>query len=173
MNGDHEGTKTRRKARRKLLKYISSYSASCLRDFVVAVFPHRIGAMPTNDLTVIYDGQCELCRWSRSKLEQLDRQKKLTFVNLHDAAAMSRFPQIEPEEALTHMIAISDDGREARGYEGFALILEAWPYTSMLRWIMRRRLAKIVGTKIYAMIARNRYRIRWLPSCGTSCSIKH
>jgi predicted DCC family thiol-disulfide oxidoreductase YuxK len=106
-------------------------------------------------------------------LEQLDRQKKLTFVNLHDAAAMSRFPQIKPEDALTHMIALSGDGREARGYEGFVLILEAWPYTSMLRWIMRRRLAKIVGTKIYGMIARNRYRIPWLPSCDTSCSIKH
>ncbi|HEY1683781.1 MAG TPA: DUF393 domain-containing protein [Tepidisphaeraceae bacterium] len=129
--------------------------------------------MAISHLTIIYDGQCEVCQWSRRMLERFDGKKKLVFVDLHDSAAMAAFPQVQANEAMQHMIAISPDGRIERGYDGFVLILENWRFTGLLRWIMQWRISRWAGGKIYGMIARNRYRIRWLPTCGTSCSIKH
>ena len=89
--------------------------------------------------TLIFDGQCELCQWSRRTLEKWDRHHQLHFVDLHDETAMRPFPQIHREEAMAQMIVVADDGELARGYDGFVLILEAWPHTYILRWIMRQR----------------------------------
>ena len=132
--------------------------------------------MPTTsqtspDLFVFYDGSCSLCRASIAPVQRLDARHRIEFLDLHDASAQERLPQIDRGLAMRWMQAIDARGRVSSGVEAWArigLLLPGWRYLS---WILLVPGIRWFAAKIYAWIARNRYRWnRELCSDGT-CSI--
>ena len=128
--------------------------------------------VPTSpDLFVFYDGSCSLCRASIAPVQQLDSHHRIRFLDLRDPSVQQRFPQIDSELAMRWMQAVDAGGRISSGAEAWArigLLLPGWRYLS---WILLVPGIRWLAAKIYAFIARNRYRWnRDLCSDGT-CSV--
>jgi predicted DCC family thiol-disulfide oxidoreductase YuxK len=123
------------------------------------------------DLTVLYDGSCSLCRASVARVRPLDKRQRIEFLDLHDPSASQRFPQIDRELALRWMQAVDARGRISSGVEAWARIGSLLPGWNLLAWILLVPGIRWFASKIYAWIARNRYRWnRSLCSDGT-CSL--
>jgi predicted DCC family thiol-disulfide oxidoreductase YuxK len=132
--------------------------------------------MPPNSQTsphlfVLYDGTCSLCRASVAPVRRLDTDHRIEFLDLHDPSAQQRFPQIDRELAMRWMQAIDARGRISSGIEAWARIGSLLPGWKYLSWILLVPGIRWLAAKVYAWIARNRYRWnREVCSDGT-CSL--
>jgi predicted DCC family thiol-disulfide oxidoreductase YuxK len=123
------------------------------------------------DLTVLYDGSCSLCRASVARVRPFDRRRCIEFLDLHDPSVQQRFPQVDREIALRWMQAVDAQGRVWSGSEAWARIGFLLPGWNLVAWILLVPGVRWLAAKIYAWIARNRYRWnRELCSDGT-CSL--
>ena len=52
------------------------------------------------ELTVLYDGACNLCRASVARVRGMDTRGLIELLDLHDASVSTRFPQVNLEEAM-------------------------------------------------------------------------
>jgi predicted DCC family thiol-disulfide oxidoreductase YuxK len=110
------------------------------------------------DLTVLFDGSCSLCRASVSRAHRFDSRGLVEFLDLHDPAAPQRFPQVDRKLAMRWMQAIDVRGRLFSGVDAWArigLLLPGWKW---LAWLLFVPGIHWVAAKIYAWVARNRYR---------------
>jgi predicted DCC family thiol-disulfide oxidoreductase YuxK len=120
------------------------------------------------DLTVLFDGSCSLCRTSVARVRPFDTHRRIEFLDLHDPSAQQRFPQIDRELALRWMQAVDSQGRVFSGTDAWARIGSLLPGWNILAWILLLPGIRWVASRIYAWIARNRYRWnRSLCSDGT------
>jgi predicted DCC family thiol-disulfide oxidoreductase YuxK len=110
------------------------------------------------DLTVLYDGNCGLCRASVARARRLDCRRRIEFLDLHDPSAQMRFPQIDREVAMRWMQAVDARGRVWSGADAWARIGLLLPGWNLLAWILVIPGVRWVAAKVYALIARNRYR---------------
>jgi predicted DCC family thiol-disulfide oxidoreductase YuxK len=110
------------------------------------------------DLTVLFDGSCTLCRASADRVRRFDSRGRIELLDLHDPSAMQRFPQINREEAMKWMQAVDPQGRVAGGADAWARIGALLPGWNLLAWILLVPGIRWLAAKIYAWIARNRYR---------------
>jgi predicted DCC family thiol-disulfide oxidoreductase YuxK len=110
-------------------------------------------------LHVIYDGQCGFCVRALRLCRLLDVRRALRF---HDATARpeihARFPELEHADFENAMFAVGPDGRVTRGFFAFRQIL----WESPLMWPLLLPFyfpgSGWLGPRIYAWVARNRYR---------------
>jgi len=123
------------------------------------------------ELTVLFDGSCSLCRTSVERLRHFDARRRIELLDLHDPAALLRFPQIDREAALRWMQAVDTHGNVWNGADAWAHIGLLLPGWNLLARLLLLPGLHWVAQKIYAWIARNRYRWnRSLCSDGT-CSL--
>jgi predicted DCC family thiol-disulfide oxidoreductase YuxK len=123
------------------------------------------------DLTVLYDGSCSLCRASVARVRRFDSHRRIELLDLHDPSAQQRFPQIDLEAAMRWMQAIDAHGRISSGTDAWARIGSLLPGWNLLAWLLLVPGLRWLASRIYAWIARNRYRWnRSLCSDGT-CSL--
>ncbi len=122
-------------------------------------------------LTVLYDGDCGLCRASVARLRRVDRGGRIELLDLHDPAAAQRFPQIDREEAMRWMQAVDPQGRVASGVDAWARIGLALPGWKWLAWILLVPGIHFVAARVYAFIARNRYRWSSEECADGSCAL--
>jgi predicted DCC family thiol-disulfide oxidoreductase YuxK len=123
------------------------------------------------DLTVLYDGTCSLCRASVARVRPFDHRQRIEFLDLHDPSAQQRFPQIDRELALRWMQAVDTKGRIWSGSDAWAHIGLLLPGWKLVAWLLLVPGVRWLAGKLYAWIARNRYRWnRSLCSDGT-CSL--
>lgn len=123
------------------------------------------------ELTVLFDGDCGLCRASVERLRQVDRGGRIELLDLHDPAASRRFPQIDREEAMRWMQAVDARGRVASGVDAWARIGLALPGWKWLAWILLVPGIHFVAGRVYAWIARNRYRWNREACADGSCAL--
>ena len=123
------------------------------------------------ELTVLYDGGCSLCRASVARVQRFDSHQRITFLSLHDPSSQTRFPQIDRELAMRSMQAVDTRGRVWSGADAWARIGLLLPGWNVLAWILLIPGIHWMAAKIYAWVARNRYRWnRDLCADGT-CSV--
>jgi predicted DCC family thiol-disulfide oxidoreductase YuxK len=123
------------------------------------------------DLTVLFDGSCSLCRASANRVRRLDSRGRIELLDLHDPSATQRFPQINREEAMKWMQAVDPQGRISSGADAWARIGALLPGWSLLAWILLVPGIRWLVAKIYAWIARNRYRWNRAICEDGSCSL--
>ena len=58
------------------------------------------------ELTVLYDGGCNLCRASVVRVRRMDPRSRIELLDLHDASRAARFPQVDLDEAMPLMQAV-------------------------------------------------------------------
>jgi predicted DCC family thiol-disulfide oxidoreductase YuxK len=110
------------------------------------------------DVTVLFDGGCNLCRGSAERVKLFDTAQRIEFLDLHDRSTQQRFPQVDREEAMLWMLAIDSNGSVFRGSDAWARIGMLLPGWKFLAWILLVPGIRSVAGKLYAWIARNRYR---------------
>jgi predicted DCC family thiol-disulfide oxidoreductase YuxK len=110
------------------------------------------------DLTVFFDKSCNLCRGSAERVRRLDKAQRIELLDLQDAAALQRFPQVQPEVAMRWMQAVNVQGEVFSGSDAWAQIGALLPGWKLVAWILRVPGIRWIAGKFYSWIARNRYR---------------
>jgi predicted DCC family thiol-disulfide oxidoreductase YuxK len=122
-------------------------------------------------LTVLYDGSCGLCRASVARVRPWDSRGRIEFLDLHDPSAQERFPQVDRETAMRWMQAVDAQGRIFSGVDAWArigMLLRGWTW---IAWILLVPGIRWIAGKIYAWIARNRYRWNREACADGTCSL--
>jgi predicted DCC family thiol-disulfide oxidoreductase YuxK len=110
------------------------------------------------DLTVLFDGTCNLCRGSAERVRRFDKAQHIEFLDLRDPAAQQRFPRVNREEAMRWMQAVDSDGKVFSGSDAWARIGRLLPGWKFVAWILLVPGIRWIAGKVYVWIARNRYR---------------
>ena len=123
------------------------------------------------DLTVLFDGSCNLCRASAARVRRFDRANRIEFLDVNDPVAQQRFPQVNREEALRWMQAVDSNGNAFGGSDAWARIGGRLPGWRLIAWLLLVPGIRWTAGRIYGWIARNRY--RWnREMCGDgTCSV--
>ena len=123
------------------------------------------------DLTVLYDGSCSLCQASVARLRRFDKHQRIELLDLHDPSVQQRFPQIDREIAMRWMQAVDACGRISSGVDAWARIGLLLPGWNLLAWLLLVPGIRWLAAKIYAWIARNRYRWNRSLCADGTCSL--
>lgn len=110
------------------------------------------------ELTVLYDGACNLCRASVARVQRMDPRARIELLDLHDASVAGRFPQVDLDEAMRLMQAVDPAGRVYSGVDAWAqigLALRGW---KLFAWLLLVPGIHFAAEHLYAWVARNRYR---------------
>ena len=110
------------------------------------------------DLTVLFDGSCNLCRASAARVRRFDRANRIEFLDVNDPVALQRFPQVNREEALRWMQAVDSNGKVFGGCDAWARIGSRLTGWKLIAWILLVPGIRWFAGKFYAWVARNRYR---------------
>jgi predicted DCC family thiol-disulfide oxidoreductase YuxK len=114
------------------------------------------------DLAVLYDGSCNFCRSSAARVRRFDTGHRIELLDLHDPSVQQRLPQIDHEMAMRWMQAVDARGHVWSGADAWARIGLLLPGWNLLAWLLLVPGIHWIAAKIYAWIARNRY--RWNPT---------
>lgn len=107
-------------------------------------------------IEVYTDGNCNLCRWMRARVDPLDTNKLIEWLDYNDPTVLQGATPHTRAEMADAMHARTRDGRWARGYFAWievirvlprwrwlAPVLSLWPFTSIggiiYRWLAARR----------------------------------
>lgn len=124
-----------------------------------------------DQLKLLYDGQCSICRRAIERLKRQDRANRLVLEDISDPAFDPGRYGLTQEQVRTAMHAVLPDGRVLRAMDavraayaavgrGWLLAPTAWP---AIRWLADR---------FYSFFARHRMTFR--RRCRSdSCSIDH
>jgi predicted DCC family thiol-disulfide oxidoreductase YuxK len=123
------------------------------------------------ELTVLFDGNCKLCRASAQRAERFDHAHRIEFLDLHDPETAKRFPEINREEAMRWMQAVDSKGNAFSGSDAWAQIGRRLPGWNLLAWILLVPGIRQLAGKVYAWVARNRYRWNRAACEGGACSL--
>jgi predicted DCC family thiol-disulfide oxidoreductase YuxK len=122
-------------------------------------------------LTVLYDGNCGLCRASVARVRGIDRGDRIELLDLHEPSAATRFPQVNREEAMRLMQAVDPSGKVYSGVDAWARIGLALPGWKLIAWLLLVPGIHFVAGQIYLWIAGNRYRWNRDLCADGSCAI--
>jgi predicted DCC family thiol-disulfide oxidoreductase YuxK len=128
----------------------------------------RVGTGVSATTTVIYDGECELCRRSMDVLRKLDEDGALELVESQTPGLRERFPWITPEAYARAVQVVEPGGHTTEGAEAVERLCAIIPAGRRVGWLYKIPFARPIGNRIYAWISRSR---PTLPlDCGEHCS---
>lgn len=121
---------------------------------------------------VIYDGACGFCSASVAMLARMDAGQRFVMLSLHDPRARELLSERSHEDLMREMHLVEPDGRWYAGAEAVRVIARRLP----LLWgvAMYLHLPGTLGLwqKLYAAVARRRYRISQRLNCnGDACAV--
>ncbi len=121
---------------------------------------------------IFMDGACSFCRWSRARIEPYDTAARLRFLDYNDPAVAGQAP-FSREELGDEMHVRTPDGRWAKGFEAWVVLLRVLPRLARLGWLASMPPVRWIGPSLYAFIARHRYSLPGAPArCETdTCAI--
>ncbi|WP_276352800.1 thiol-disulfide oxidoreductase DCC family protein [Cohnella caldifontis] len=122
-------------------------------------------------LTVVYDGECNLCLATVDKLRQMPVRAELTFVPLQKLIGGEVKPWAGiadvPVRSLSAQLHVTDEaGRRFSGADGVLKLLGCIPSLAWLAAIGRWPGFRTVSIVAYRLIARYRYRLFGRTSCS-------
>ena len=123
------------------------------------------------ELTVLFDGDCALCRASAERVRRLDRLRRIELLDLHDSSVPARFPQVDRALALRLMQAVDGSGRVSNGVDAWAEIARRVPGWRPAAMLLRVPGIHAAAEFVYAWVARNRYRWNRDACADGSCSL--
>ena len=110
--------------------------------------------------TAIYDGNCVLCQQTRRLVTALDWRRRVEFVDIHDWNGVQvRYPQLDYAAAMGEIHVDTGSGALLSGFTGMRRLLRDLPLAYPLWLALHLPGMNWLGPKLYAAIARNRYRI--------------
>lgn len=121
---------------------------------------------PTNML--VYDRDCELCRWAQGLLARRDRRRRIRFLAFQDPQFPEWFPDLDRDdpagiwpqgEPPRAMLFIDGGGKIRMGIDAFRTILPELAGGSWVAWVFYIPGVPWLATRFYEWLARNRYRI--------------
>lgn len=116
--------------------------------------------------TVVYDGNCNVCRKIVAILDRWDRDRKLEIVPAQAPGVQARFPWISDRAFMESMQVVrSSDGMTWEGAAGIEQLLAVLPRGRWIAWIFRVPLVRGIAERAYRWFARNRYHM----GCGEHC----
>ena len=114
--------------------------------------------------TLIYDGECGLCRQAVGLLKRWDREQALRFVPFQDGPAVARFGIALPALAAA-MHLVLPDGRVYAGADAAPELVRLFPGKRWLAWLFRVPGVPTLARRGYAWIAARRHcLVRGIPS---------
>jgi predicted DCC family thiol-disulfide oxidoreductase YuxK len=123
----------------------------------------RDGIRSTTPLVVLYDRDCAFCTWTARQLWGIDRNRRLEFLALQDAAVSGRLvieraaAELPLIEAL-HVVDV-EHGTTAAGGRAVLAILDELPGGRWFRvWIGVPFIPPLVDA-VYRVVANNRHRV--------------
>jgi predicted DCC family thiol-disulfide oxidoreductase YuxK len=114
-------------------------------------------------IEVYTDGRCPLCRWTRARVEPLDREGRIEWLDYHDPAALRRAAPRTRQELAEAMHVRRPDGSWAMGYFGWIEVLRVLPRWRWLAPLMALWPFRSLGPIFYGWLARRRYRLFGIP----------
>ncbi|MCS7264195.1 MAG: DUF393 domain-containing protein [Armatimonadetes bacterium] len=115
--------------------------------------------MTTTKTVVIYDGECNFCCWCAQLLKRWDKEKRLQIVTAERALNLRLHPQLTSERCQQALQVILPNGQLLEGWDG---LMAAFSQLPLLRWFGffgRLPLMRILGDKIYRIVAANRCKL--------------
>jgi predicted DCC family thiol-disulfide oxidoreductase YuxK len=111
-------------------------------------------------IAVIYDGLCMFCIQSLRIVRALDIRHELAFYDANERErVLEAFPSLAGVDLDAAMYVVDQHGLVYPGFYGFRRIAWTTPLAWWLLPILYFPGASIVGTRVYALIARNRGRL--------------
>jgi len=111
--------------------------------------------MPADGPTLIYDGECGLCRSAVALLSAWDREQRLALIPFQDRARVAGFGLELPALAAA-MHLVLPDGRVFAGADAAPELLRLFPGKRWLAGLFRIPGARPLAQIVYAWIARRR-----------------
>lgn len=109
--------------------------------------------------TVVYDGECGLCRRSVELLRRWDTRGRLELVPFQRPGVLARYPGIEETEARKAVQVIAPDGRHWSGADAVEHALARTTRGQWIAWLFRLPFARPIARRGYRWIARNRSKL--------------
>jgi predicted DCC family thiol-disulfide oxidoreductase YuxK len=111
-------------------------------------------------IAIVFDGQCAFCLRSLRWLQRFDRHAVMRLYDSHDTGRIAAtFPMLAGADFENAMFAVTADGRVFRGYFAVEALLRAMPAPWPLLLPFRMPGVSAIGSRLYALVARNRRRL--------------
>lgn len=125
-------------------------------------------------LVIFYDGKCPLCVNEMQHLSRIDKDRSLSFFDIHNPKLLIEHSDINFSDANDILHGKTANGEVLKGldvtYEAWRLVGKGY-LIAPLRWFWLRPIAD----KVYLLFAKNRFTVsRWLtgkPRCTESCEL--
>lgn len=116
--------------------------------------------------TVVYDGDCRVCRRTTDILRKWSRNDEIEVVAWQAPGVTERFSWIPPETFSEAMQLIAPDGTTWQGAAAIEQLLGVLPRGRWISWVFHVPFARTLADRFYRWFARNRYRL----GCGAHCT---
>ena len=122
--------------------------------------------------TIVFDGQCGFCRSGVAMLARLDGGRNFEFLSLHDTRCRQVLPDRSHGDLLKEMHLVEASGQWHAGAEAIRVIARRVPFLWGAAGYLHLPGTLPLWQKLYAAIARRRYRISQRLGCGSgTCTI--
>jgi len=105
-------------------------------------------------IEVYTDGQCSLCRWMRARVDPLDRNHRIEWLDYNDPEILQRAAPHTREEMAEEMHTRTADGRWAKGYSAWIEVIRVLPRWKWLAPVLSRHQHRETGTSPHYMKTR-------------------
>jgi predicted DCC family thiol-disulfide oxidoreductase YuxK len=125
----------------------------------------------SSKITLIYDGDCPLCRFQMKLLTWLDWFNRVRLLPIKDAEVAAIAPTLTRERLLEAIHCVTPAGRIHRGARCIRHLGLRMPLLVPLSIFLWLPGVIWIAERIYMWISRNRHLLsRWF-GCGEACSI--
>lgn len=125
-------------------------------------------------LEVYMDGQCPLCQWMRARVEPLDRDRRIEWIDYHQPEALARAAPHTLRELSEEMHVRRANHVWTKGFWGWLEVLRVLPRWRWLASVLGAWPFKSLGPIFYRWLAKRRYQLFGIPPpCDASgvCSL--
>jgi predicted DCC family thiol-disulfide oxidoreductase YuxK len=117
----------------------------------------------TGKIEVYTDGHCNLCRWVRARVEPLDRDQRIEWLDYNDPEILQRASPHTRDEMAEEMHARTGDGRWHKGYFAWIDVVRVLPRWKWLAGLMGIWPFTKLGPLFYKWLAAHRYTLFGVP----------
>ncbi len=128
--------------------------------------------MATPTPVLIYDGRCRFCVAQAQRLQRWTRDR-VRLESFRDPGVLARYPGLTLEQCEQAVQLVEPDGCISSGAEAIARTLRLNPSLVPLFWIYRVPGLRQIADRLYAFVARNRFRLRGTACPDDACRLHH